>query len=110
MAIMISPSKIKQETTRMLKVWKANREFRLHDATFADYKALHDQMDQFIQETAAKDRELTEIMKRRNAVLLKLQAINGRVRGGFRNFYGRDSIQFQQASGTPVARKPRKKA
>lgn len=112
----VNSTQIKDETVRVFKVWKSNRQFRLHDVTYDQYKALHDDMQQSVEANAAKERELAEIKKIRNKILMKLKAINVRVRSGFRGFYGPDSAQFRQlaspgaAPATPRKGKARKAA
>jgi hypothetical protein len=41
----------KEQANNVLKVWKANREFRLQDTRFEDYEKIYDELDGLTKKT-----------------------------------------------------------
>lgn len=97
-----SAALINAQATRILKVWKANREFRMKDATVADCEAVHDQFERVLKDIAAKSRELDELRKARQKAAAKLNQLCTRAQSGMRGYFGPNSSQYQQITGTPT--------
>jgi len=92
---------IKAQATRILKVWKANREFRMKDATVADFDAMHDKFERVLKDIEARNRELDELRKARQKAAAKLNELCTRAQSGVRGYFGPNSSQYQQISGNP---------
>jgi hypothetical protein len=103
---------IKAQATRILKVWKANHEFRMKDATVADFEAVHDKFERVLKDIEAKGRELGELRKARQKAVAKLRELSTRAQSGLRGYFGPNSAQYQQIRGTPTIerKKTRRKA
>jgi hypothetical protein len=99
------------DAPRILKAWKANPEFRMKDATVADFQVTHAAFSKVLRDLGAKGRELTELRKVRNKTAVKLNELCTRVRSGMRGFYGPNSSQYKQTFGIRVAdrKKPARK-
>ena len=99
---------IKAQAAQVLKVWKANREFRMKDATVVDFERAHGEFERVLKDIAAKNRELENLRKIRESVGAKLNELCLRARNGIKGYYGPDSSQCVQIRDTPpIARKPR---
>jgi hypothetical protein len=90
---------------RILKAWKASREFRMKDATVVDFEAAHGGFERVLKDIAAKNRELDELRQARERAVAKLWALCTRARSGLRGYFGPNSSQYQQVSGTSAAKR-----
>ncbi len=99
--------KIQAQATRILKVWKANREFRMIDATISDFEAVHGEFGRTGKAVEAKSRELDKLRKVRRKAVAKLNELCTRAQSGMRGYFRPDSLQYQQISGALTI--PRKK-
>ena len=104
---------INDQTRGILKIWKANREFRMRDTQFEDYEKLSAEYDGLLKTIDARNRELTKMRKERDKLVARLVLLNTRARSGMRGYFGLKSPEFAQIktgkSRKPV-RKPRKPA
>jgi len=101
---------IKSLSTDILKVWKANREFRLSDAKFENYEKRCAELDEILKKIAVQNRELDESRKIRNKLAIKLRQLNTRARSGLRGYFGPKSSQYGQIKGLPSPKKAVRKA
>ena len=92
---------IKATTAQILKVWKANREFRIKDATVQDFEASYDGFERLLKEVEAKSSELDKLREVRDKTAAKLWAVCSRARSGVRGYFGPHSPQYKQVMATP---------
>jgi len=86
------------DAAHILKVWKANREFRMKNATLADFEAAHDELNQVLKVIDGKHLELEKLRKARYAAAAKLWSLCIRARIGMKGYFGPDSPQALQTS------------
>lgn len=99
-------NEINGETRTILKLWQANREFRMRDTQFEDYQKVGAEYAGFLEKIDARNRELTKLRKERDKLASRLVVLNARARSGMRGYFGRQSPEFAQIKTT----KPRKAA
>jgi hypothetical protein len=107
-----SHGEINDQTRSILKVWKANREFRMRDIQFEDYEKVGAEYAGLLKTIDVRNRELTKLRKERDKLTAKLVMLNTRARSGMRGYFGLQSHEFAQiktGSHKPV-RKTRKPA
>ena len=90
---------IKDQSTGILKVWKANREFRLSDVKFENYEKRCAELDEILKKIEIQNRELDESRKIRDRLAIKLRQLNTRARSGLRGYFGPKSSQYGQIKG-----------
>ena len=98
---------IKAQAARILKVWKANREFRMKDATIVDFARAQDEFERILKDIAAKNRELDELRKARARAAAKLDQLCSRAQSGMRGYFGPNSLQHEQTRGDPPVKRTR---
>ena|ERR1035437_5156955 len=99
---------VEAQAAQVLKVWKANRDFRMKDATYQDFEATHGGFKRVLKDIEAKNRELGVLRKARDKAESELSNLCTRARSGVRGYFGPDSSQYEQVGGTPTSK--RKKA
>jgi hypothetical protein len=87
---------IKEQAAKVRKVWKANREFRISDASFEDFEKLHAGFDAQSKQVEEKRRELGELIMSRDKVAIKLNELVTRAYVGMRGYFGVQSPQYGQ--------------
>ena len=108
-----SHGEIGVETRAILKLWRANREFRTRDTQFEDYEKVGAAYIGLLETIDARDRELTKLRKERDKLAARLFVLNGRARSGMRGYFGPQSPEFAQiktGQSPKAVRKPRKPA
>ena len=95
---------IKAQAALVLKVWKANCEFRTKDCTVEDFEAVHDKFAQVLKDIEARHRELERLRTTRQKLAEKLNELSTRARSGMRGYFGPKSSQYQQVIDTPPSR------
>jgi len=106
-----SPGDINDLTRSILKIWQANREFRMRDTQFEDYEKLGAEFDGLLKTIDTRNRELTKMRKERNKLTARLVLLNTRARSGMRGYFGLKSPEFAQIktrNSPQAARKTRK--
>ncbi|HZL78237.1 MAG TPA: hypothetical protein VFC17_05240 [Candidatus Limnocylindrales bacterium] len=96
-------------TRAILKIWQANREFRMRDTQFEDYEKLSAEYDGLLKTIDARNRELTKLRKERDKLTARLVLLNTRARSGMRGYFGLKSPEFAQIktrNSPTVARQP----
>ena len=83
-------------TRAILKIWQANREFRMRDTQFEDYEKLGAAYTGLLEKIDARNRELTKMRKERDKLATKLVVLNTRARSGMRGYFGAQSPEFAQ--------------
>jgi len=104
---------IGEETRTILKLWRANREFRMRDTKFEDYQKVGAEYACLFEKIDARNRELTKMRKERDKLAAKLVVLNARARSGMRGYFGLKSPEFAQIKTTKphkTARPPQKPA
>jgi hypothetical protein len=91
-----SPQDIKEQAAKVRKVWKANSEFRISDATFDDFEKVYVEFDATSKKIEAGLRELVELRKSRDKASVKLTELGTRARAGMRGYFGSESPQYTQ--------------
>ena len=100
------------ETRTILKLWQANREFRMRDTKFEDYQKMGAEYDGLLTKIDARKRELAKMRKERDKLAAKLVVLNARARSGMRGYFGVKSPEFTQIrtgrphQAVPKTRKP----
>lgn len=84
------------QTRVLLKLWRANREFRMRDTPFEDYEKLGAEYDALLGKIDARNRELTKMRRERDRLVGQLVVFNARVRSGMRGYFGHQSPEFAQ--------------
>ncbi len=85
---------IRNQAGKVLKVWKANLEFRLQDISLEDYEKMFDDLDGVIKKIEAQNRELDELKSVREKLSARLVPLNSRARSGMRGYFGPKSPEF----------------
>jgi hypothetical protein len=91
-----APQDVKEQAAKVRKVWKANSEFRISDATFDDFEKVYVGFDAASKKIEAGLRELGELRKSRDKASVKLIGLSARARAGMRGYFGSDSPQYAQ--------------
>jgi hypothetical protein len=108
-----SHGEIGVETRAILKLWQANRQFRMRETQFEDYEKLGAEYIGLFDKIDARSRELTKMRKERDKLAARLVALNVRARSGMRGYFGAKSpefAQFRTRQSPKAVRKPRKPA
>ena len=84
------------ETRTILKLWQANRDFRMRDTQFEDYEKVGAAYTGLLEKIDARNRELTKMRKERDNLATKLVVLNTRARSGMRGYFGAQSPEFAQ--------------
>ncbi len=84
----------KEQAAIVRKVWKANREFRISDASFEDFEKVYAGFDACSKQVEDKRRELGELIISRDKVAIKLNELGTRARAGMRGYFGPGSPQY----------------
>ncbi len=84
----------KEQANNVLKVWKANREFRLQDTRFEDYEKIYDELDGLTKKNEALSRELNESRGAEQKLAARLRLLSTRARSGMRGYFGPQSSEF----------------
>ena len=85
---------VKDQAHNILKVWKANREFRMQDTKFEDFDKVYAEFDELLKKIQARSRELNELRTAREKLAAKLALLNTRARSGMRGYFGPQSSEF----------------
>ena len=99
----------KEQAAKVRKVWKANREFRMSDASFEDFVKLHAGFDAYSKQVEEKHRELAEVITSRDKVAIRLNELVTRARAGMRGYFGSESPQYAQIKADRPTRAARAK-
>ena len=91
-----SHGEVNDETRAILKLWKANREFRMRDTQFEDYEKMGTEYVGLMEKIDAGNRELTKLRKERDKLAAKVVRLNTRARSGMRGYFGPQSSEFAQ--------------
>src|ERR1035441_3720485 len=86
--------KVKDQAHNILKVWKANREFRMQDTKFEDFDKVTAEFDERLEKIETRSRELNELRTAREKLASKLSLLNTRARSGMRGYFGPQSSEF----------------
>ena len=86
--------KVKGQAHNILKVWKANREFRMQDTKFEDFDKVTAEFDELLKKIDTRSRELNELRTAREKLASKLSLLNTRARSGMRGYFGPQSSEF----------------
>ena len=89
-----SQSEVKVQAHNILKVWKANREFRMQDTKFEDFDKVYAEFDELLKKIDTRSRELNELRTDREKLASKLSQLNTRARSGMRGYFGPQSSEF----------------
>ena len=89
--------KVKDQAHNILKVWKANREFRMQDTKFEDFDKVTAEFDELLKKIDTRSRELNELRTAREKLASKLSLLNTRARSGMRGYFGPQSPEFARA-------------
>ena len=110
MAAKTGTKAILDDAGKVLPVWKAHEaEIKLKDATRADTQTLLDDVTTLNDEAETLQRQLSDVINRRDDKAKILQGNITRARGGIRSYFGPDSSEYELAGGTRSSeRKPRK--
>jgi hypothetical protein len=87
---------ISGQTRALLKLWRANREFRMRDTRFEDHEKLGKEFDGVLEKIDARNRELAKLRKERDQLAARLVQVNARARSGMRGYFGLRSAEFAQ--------------
>jgi uncharacterized coiled-coil DUF342 family protein len=90
---------IKRLALNVLKVWKANREFRMKDTKFEDFEKVYAEFDGVLKKISTLSRELDEMRKARDKVAAKLGQLTTRARSEIQGYFGPQSSQYEQVKG-----------
>ena len=85
---------VQNQAHSILKVWKANREFRMQDTKFEDFDTVYVEFDELLKKIEARSRELNELKTDREKLASKLALLNTRARSGMRGYFGPKSPEF----------------
>src|ERR1017187_1199690 len=88
---------VQNQAHNILKVWKANREFRMQDTKFEDFDKVYGEFDELLKKIEARSRELNELKTAREKLAAKLVLLNTRARSGMRGYFGPQSPEFARA-------------
>lgn len=91
-----SHAKIGGVTRTILKLWQANRDFRMRETQFEDYEKVGAAYTGLLEKIDARNRELTKMRKERDNLATKLVVLNTRARSGMRGYFGAQSPEFAQ--------------
>jgi hypothetical protein len=86
---------VKSQAQAILKIWKANREFRLRDTKFEDFEKVTAQYEQVLEKIETQTRELHELKVARNQLAPKVEKLSSRARSGMRGYFGPQSSEYQ---------------
>jgi hypothetical protein len=106
-------NEINGEARTILKLWQANREFRMRDTQFEDYQKVGAAYAGLLEKIDARNRELTKMREERDKLAARLVMLNARARSGMRGYFGLQSPEFAQIKTTKphkTARPPQKSA
>jgi uncharacterized membrane protein YgaE (UPF0421/DUF939 family) len=104
---------INTQTRAILKLWQANREFRMRDTQLEDYEKLGAEYASLLEIIDARKRELSKMRKERDKLTTRLVLLNTRARTGMRGYFGLQSPEFAQVTtgrSPKAARPPQKPA
>jgi hypothetical protein len=85
---------VKNQAHNILKVWQANREFRMQDTKFEDFDKVTAEFDELLKKIDTRSRELHELRTAREKLASKLSLLNIRARSGMRGYFGPQSSEF----------------
>ena len=91
-----SHGEIINQTRAILKLWQANREFRMRDTQFEDYEKLGAAYAGLSEKIDTRNRELTKMRKERDKLAARQVLLNARARSGMRGYFGLQSPEFAQ--------------
>src|ERR1017187_2117747 len=97
--------KVKDQAHNILKVWKANREFRMQDTKFEDFDKVTAEFDELLKKIDTRSRELNELRTAREKLASKLSLLNTRARSGMRGYFGPQSSELAPVQ-VPKSHKP----
>lgn len=105
-------SEISGATRAILKLWRANREFRIRDTQFEDYEKAGAEYDGLLEKIDTRNRELVKLRKERDKLAARLVLLNARARSGMRGYFGLRSPEFAQIKTGPhqAGRRTQKRA
>ena len=86
---------IKSQAQAILKIWQANREFRLQDTKFEDFEKVTAQYEQVLEKIETRNRELHELRVARDKLAPKVEKLSSRARSGMRGYFGPQSSEYQ---------------
>ena len=87
---------INRRTRALLKLWRANREFRMRDIQFEDYEKLGKEFDNVSEKIDALNRELIQLRKERDKLEARLIPLNAQAHSGMRGYFGLHSPELAQ--------------
>jgi hypothetical protein len=96
----------------VLKVWKANPEFRMQENQFEDFEKIVDEWDKVLEKIKVQKRALHELLIVRDKLQTQVDHLSSRARSGMRGYFGPNSPEYQHVRRnlppTPVrkAKKP----
>ena len=96
---------VQDQAHNILKVWKANREFRMQDNKFEDFDKVYAEFDELLKKIEARSRELNELKTAREKLAAKLSLLNTRARSGIRGYFGPHSPEFARVKILPSKKK-----
>jgi hypothetical protein len=90
----VDPGNTQIQAQAVLKIWKANREFRMRDTKFEDFEKLSTQYDQVLEKITTWKRELHELKVARDKLSPKVERLCSRARSGMRGYFGPQSSEY----------------
>ena len=96
-------NKMQTEADKLISVWEVNPTFALGDFTLEAFTSLVDSFKAKRKAGIDLRTQLKGITRETNDTADKIAESLMRVRGGFRVFFGADSLQYEQVGGTRIS-------
>jgi hypothetical protein len=111
MANNTNPEAVRTDSATILKVWADNKDFKLKEVAFEDFKTKTEGLGTVLDQIEQKELEMTPLRNQRDATAEELKDLCVRVRAGFKGYFGADSSEYEQVGGTRTSerKKPARK-
>ncbi len=96
----INVQEVKDNVGAILKVWKANPDFKLKDLTVESLQQDADAFEAALNALQQKEDELTPLRNQRDDLGARINAACTRARTGIKGYFGDNSTEYEQAGGT----------
>jgi hypothetical protein len=112
MSTNIAPEKLISDADSGLRVWKANRDFKLKNVTVDQYQKTRDQLETTVAEVKGLSEELTSKENQKTQLADDLNEMNIRLRSAAKGYFGPDSSEYELLGGTRASdrKRPARKA